>query len=247
MNLLSDKNPRCVRLCGRVSTFTSEFPQPWLTLAGSFPPAALKNTFHFNVSAPRKVICHLIMMEKTQRHVSVKCVRGGSGRAEGRGGRQWRRSPWELADLFELSRRDRITPSAAEKLPSHAKVARLQAPYGRCLCCWRHVWHMRVDVRRLGWLLFKLASRGKREHQQVSKGLFQNSFSTTAATTARTDWQSGLLHEHVLGSSLFEHVRWVAARGTRGYFSADLSGLPSELSWAEKVHQQSTGHWLDRD
>lgn len=85
MNLLSDRTPG-VRAC--VAAFPLSRPN-FLSLDWRWRdpfPAALKNTFHFNVAAPRKVICHLIMTEKTQRHVSVKCVRGGSGRAEGAGG-----------------------------------------------------------------------------------------------------------------------------------------------------------------
>lgn len=73
-----------------------------------FPPA-LKNTFHFNVAAARKVICHLIMTEQTQRHVSVKCVCVSAWRKSARWG--GRRRPWELRDLFELSRHDCILPS----------------------------------------------------------------------------------------------------------------------------------------
>lgn len=56
-------------------------------LQGLFPPA-LKNTFHFNVAAAHKVICHLIMTKQTQRHFTVKCVyvREGSLRGERGGG-----------------------------------------------------------------------------------------------------------------------------------------------------------------
>lgn len=37
-------------------------------------PPALKNTFHFNVAAAHKVICHLIMTKQTPRLSAVKCM-----------------------------------------------------------------------------------------------------------------------------------------------------------------------------
>lgn len=53
--------------------------QPCLTssaLTHTLFPAALhtkKNTFHFNVTATHKVICHLIMTKQTRRHFTVSC------------------------------------------------------------------------------------------------------------------------------------------------------------------------------
>lgn len=46
-------------------------------------PAALKNTFHFNVAAAHKVVCHLIMTKQTQRHFPVNCVYVREGSLDG--------------------------------------------------------------------------------------------------------------------------------------------------------------------
>lgn len=81
-------------------------------LQSLFPPA-LKNTFHFNVAAARKVICHSIMTKQTQRHFTGKCadvhecvcVCAHEGSLGGEGGEVLLR-PCELIDLFEVWRLD---------------------------------------------------------------------------------------------------------------------------------------------
>lgn len=63
----------CVRECVPECLFStrSRLPRPWLKPAGCVPPPALKNTFHFNVAAAHKVICHSIMTKQNRRLSSV--------------------------------------------------------------------------------------------------------------------------------------------------------------------------------